>query len=86
MKLIDSPLCSFGTLQSPGTFLHMMWDCLPVAQFWCDVASILSDLVGESVPATVPVLILNVFSELNTSRTTTRIILASLTAAKKMVM
>ena len=85
MKLIDSPLCSFCNLKSPGTFLHMMWDCPPVAQFWNVVASTLQDLVGEPVPVTVPVLILNDLSALNAPRLNKHIILAGLTAAKKLV-
>lgn len=65
VKRIDSSLCCLCTLQFPGTFffLHIMCDCPLVAQFWCHVALILSDLVGDSVPVTVPVLILNDFSE-----------------------
>ncbi len=85
MNLTDSPSCCFCTQNSPGTFLHMMWDCPPVAQFWADVASTLSDLVSVSVPASVPVMILNDLSELNITRLNKCILLAGLTAAKKMI-
>lgn len=85
MKLIDSPLYSFCNLKSPGTFLRMMWDCPPVALFWNVVALTLQDLVGEPVQVTIPVLMLNDLSELNASRLYKRIILAGLTAAKKLV-
>lgn len=63
----------------------MMWDCPPVAQFWTKVAATLSTLLSVTVPVDVPVLLLNDLSELNIDRLKKRIVLAGLTAAKKMI-
>jgi len=59
MKRLTDPMCS------TGTFLHMMWECPPVAQFWTQVAARLSDLVSAAIPVTVPVLLLNNLTMLN---------------------
>lgn len=85
MKLVNSPMCSFCSLNCQGTFVHMVWECPPVARFWNGVALALAELVGTPIPVTLPVLILNDFSELNIPALTKRIVLAGLTAAKKLV-
>ena len=85
MKLINDPSCSLCNLNSPGTFIHMVWECPPVEQFWIKVASKLSDLTSVTVPATIPVLLLTDLSGLGLSRAVRRVVLAGITAAKKLV-
>lgn len=63
----------------------MMWECPPVAKFWTSVATTLSNLLSVKVPVDIPVLLLNDLSELNIDRLKKRIVLAGLTAAKKMI-
>ena len=54
-------LCSTG---APGTFLHMFWECPPVARFWNRVFSKLSDIFSLTVPVSVSVFLLNDLSQL----------------------
>jgi hypothetical protein len=72
-------------MKTPGTFLHMMWDCPPPSRFWAKVASVMSDILSVTIPVTVSVLLLNDFARLNITKLKIRIALAGLTAAKKMV-
>lgn len=85
MKIINEPCCNLCSLKVQGTFIHMFWDCPPVRQFWGIVASTLSDLIEDTVPVTTCVLILNNLSILNISKLKKRVILAGLTAAKKLI-
>lgn len=85
MKIISEPCCNLCSLKAQGTFIYMFWDCSPVRQFWVNVASKLSDLIDDTVPVTICVLILNNLSILNVSKLKKRVIFAGLTAAKKMV-
>ena len=85
MKVISDPSCTLCTLKTPGTFLHMVWECPPVARFWQGVASELTALLSETLPGTIPVLLLNDLSALRVPECQKRVILAGLTAAKKMI-
>lgn len=85
MKIISEPCCNLCSLKAQGTFIYMFWDCSPVRQFWGNVASKLSDLIDDTVPVTICVLILNNLSILNISKLKKRVIFAGLTAAKKMI-
>lgn len=79
MKRLTDPTCTQCVLKVPGTFLHMMWECPPVAQFWTQVASRLSDLVSATTPVTVPVLLLNNLTMLNLNNQHKCTVLAGLT-------
>ena len=85
MKMIGDASCTLCSLKTMGTFLHMFWECLPVARFWQNVASEVSTFVSGTVSATIPVVLLNDTSSLQISKCQKRIVLAGLTAAKKMV-
>ena len=85
MKIINESCCNLCSLKVQGTFIHMFWDCPPVGQCWGIVVSMLSDLIDDTVPVTICVLILNNLSTLNISKLKKRVILAGLTAAKKLI-
>ena len=68
-----------------GTFLHMFWQCPPVASFWNRVSSHLSDIFPLTIPVSISTLLLNDLSQLLTPGQQKRLILAGLTAAKKLV-
>lgn len=63
----------------------MMWNCPPVSKFWSEVAPKLTDLVSVTIPVTIPVLLLIDLSVINVTKLKKRIVLAGLTAAKKLV-
>ena len=85
MKVINSPLCTFCTLKDEGTYLHMIWECSPVCQFWNKSASKLSALINDTIPVTISVLILNDLSAPQLSNMQKHAVFAGLTAAKKMM-
>lgn len=85
MKRITEPICKLCTMNEVCTFKHMFWECPPVMDFWSQVASKLSMLLGVTIPCSPDSLILNNFSHVNLKMAKRRILLAGLTAAKKMV-
>ena len=86
MKFLDSPLCTLCTDSSMGTFLHMVWECRPVATFWHQITNTLSSIMGLNIQLNPAILILNDLSSVEfTNLTQRRIFLAGLTAAKKMI-
>lgn len=78
-----SPNCSFCPQGTPGTY--MMWDCTAVNTFWHSVSSALSTIVGKNVPSSPAFLLLNDDSGCDFPIPFRRIILAGITAAKKLV-
>lgn len=85
MGLVADSRCTLCSLGAPGTFLHMFWQCPPVACFWNRVSFHLSYLFSLTIPVSVTTLLLNDFSQLSTPRHQKRLVLADLTAAKKLV-
>ena len=85
MKLVHSPVCDLCSLGRVGSFLHMYWECPDVASFWRLVSSTLSDLLEVDIPCSPKILLLNDTSSLNLPSTRIRILLAGLTAAKRML-
>lgn len=85
MKLVHSPICDLCSLGQVGSFLHMFWECHDVTVFWKAVSSTLSILLDIDIPYLPKVLLLNDTSSLNIFPAQTHILLAGLTAAKKML-
>lgn len=85
MGLLPDSRCTLCPLGVPGTFIHMYWECPPVACFWKKVATQLSDIFSLTVPVCPTVLLLNDVSVLPAPIHKKRLILAGLTAAKKLV-
>lgn len=85
MKIITSPNCDLCTLNAVGSFMHMYWDCPNVSAFWKQISATLSDLLEVTVPLSPSLLLLNDDSSLGLSLQQRRILLAGLTAAKKML-
>lgn len=85
MKIIPSPNCDLCTLNVPGSFLHMFWECPDVYAFWRHLCSTLSDMLEVTIPLSPTLLLLNDDSSLELSPQQMRILWAGLTAAKKML-
>ena len=86
MKFLDSPLCTLCTDHSVGTFMHMIWECRPVASFWQRIATTLSKIIEFDFQATPSVFILNDLSNISfPNQCQKRIFLAGITAAKKII-
>ncbi len=80
-----SPNCTYCTQGTPGTYLHIMWDCSEINAFWRSVLSLLSTIIGKTLPFTPVLILLNDDSDCHLSVPNRRILLAGITAAKKMV-
>ena len=65
--------------------MHMVWECQPVANFWQQVATALALITAQNIPVNPQTLILNNLSTINASQCEKRILLAGLTAAKKII-
>lgn len=84
MKVINDPSCTMCTLKTTGTFLHM-WGFPSLARFWQGVAAELTTHISETVPMTIPVLLLNDLSALRVPECQKRVMLVGLTVAKNMI-
>ena len=85
MKLRTNPYCDFCPDNTIGTFFHMIWQCPEVNRFWKNISSTLSDIIGRAIPHSEHLLLLNDTSSLQLNITDRRLLLAGLTAAKKIV-
>ena len=63
----------------------MVWECPAVKIFWGSVAKKLSEAIGQHVPVSPKLLLLNDLSGLKLSIKHRRWLLAGLTAAKRMI-
>ena len=86
-RLPDTPTpeCLLCPLQVTGTFIHMMWECPPVEQFWNRITSTMSIVTGHKIPTSPTVLLLNDFTGLDLPIICQRWLLLALTAAKRML-
>jgi len=85
MKLSTSPNCNLCSLNTLGTFKHMIWDCPEVFGFWRKVTVTLSSMIDKPIPLEPTLLLLNDDSHLGLNEKQRKVWLAGLTAAKKLV-
>ena len=85
LGLLPHSCCTLCTLGTTGTFIHMFWECPPVVRFWKEVSGKLADTFSLSLPVCPVVLLLNDLSLLPAPIYKKRIILAGITAAKKLI-
>ena len=85
MGVLTSPICTLCSHGSIGTFMHVFWECPPVSAFWGLIAQNLSDMFDVDVPKSVPALIFNSLPQQPSPVYRIRILMAGLTAAKKLV-
>ena len=84
-NLQDSPECQLCSLRVTGTFIHMMWECPPVKQFWNRIINTMSNVTGHRIPISPTVLLLNDITGLDLPIIYQRWLLLALTAAKRML-
>jgi len=85
MKLRDNPFCDFCSDNTIATYYHMVWQCPEVNSFWHSISSILSSILKRPIPLSPCLFLLNDTSSLNLTINNRRLLLAGLTAAKKMI-
>ena len=85
MGLLPAPECTLCSQQAVGTFIHMFWECPPVDTFWQQVSVKLSEMFSVTIPKTVSALLLNSLPQWPTPVYSNRILLAGLTAAKRLI-
>lgn len=64
--------------------MHMVWKCEKVCEFWEKITSV-SDMIGKDIPVQPDVLLLNDDSNLGFTELQSKICLAGLTSAKKII-
>lgn len=80
------PFCTLCSQNTLGTFMHIMWDCPKIYDFWNKVLQALSDLIDIQLPMDPALHLLNDDSKLEGMNERSRKIwLAGLTAAKKII-
>ena len=84
-KLNPSPNCQLCSLETTGTFVHMVWDCPGVRDFWSMVSNRMSIVLERTIPCSPTILLLNDFTGLDLSLMHQRWFLVGLTAAKKLI-
>ena len=85
MKLNPSPNRQLCSLETTGTFVHMVWDCPGVRDFWSMVSNRMSIVLECTRPCSPTILSLDDFTGLDLSLMHQRWFLVGLTAAKKLV-
>lgn len=65
MKLKDKQYCGFCPDNIIDTFLHLLWQCPEVSQFWENVSQTLSVITGGAIPCTPRLRLLDDVSKLN---------------------
>ena len=85
MKVEASPDCQLCSLHVTGTFIHTMWECPPVKQFWYRIADTMSNVTGHNIPPSPTVMLLNDLTGLDLPIIYQRWLLLALTAAKRML-
>ena len=86
MGFTDSDLCTHCTLHTADNYVHALWQCPPVHQFWQEIITNLSLLLGCSLPLSPSLCLLGDSSEINTSNQNTTSILVALSIAKKTIL
>ena len=84
-KALPSPNCTLCSQKSLGTFFHMVWECPGIADFWKKVCSALSIILSKQIPYSPTFLLLNDTSNLDLPAKLKRLLLAGLTAAKRLI-
>ena len=82
MNLRTNPYCDFCPVNTIGTFLHIIWQSPEVNRFWKNT---LSDITGKVIPHSQNLLLLNDSPSLQLNINDKRLLIAGLTAAKRMV-
>lgn len=85
LQLVSTPLCLLCNTKSIGTYMHMMWECPLVNTFWSQISMLLSNILEISIPCVPNILLLNDDSSLNLTFIQRRLMLAGLTAAKRIL-
>ena len=69
MKLNPSPNGQLCSLETTGTFVHMVWDCPGVRDFWSMVSNRMSIVLERTIPCSPTILLLKDFTGLDHSST-----------------
>ena len=85
MKIVNDPNCDLCELKTPDTYLHMMWECPGVLDFWGRVVAVITELLGMPIPCEPIPLLLNDDSQMTLNEKQRKLWLAGLTAAKKLI-
>ena len=86
MGLAQSDTCTHCSQNTPDTYLHATWNCTPVQQFWVDIISSLSNILGCPIPLSPSLCLLGDLSSFNHKMKINKPLLIALTIAKKTIL
>lgn len=81
-----SETCAHCTQNCPDTYIHATWHCTPIEHFWKEVIGSLSDLMDCRIPLSPSLCLLGDTTTLTIDKTNHRLLLTSLTIAKKTIL
>jgi len=86
MKLQPTHNCHICNTASPGTFLHMFWECPVISNFWLHVNSSLADILDIFYVPNPGFCLLNDNSDINLKQIQLKMLFAGFTSAKKTIL
>ena len=86
MKLQPDYYCQFCNNSSPGSFLHMFWECPVVSDLWAQANSALSNMLEIDYASNPCLCLLNDDSNLTLRVFQKRMLFAGFTAVKKTIL
>lgn len=86
MKLQPTLNCHICNTASPGTFLHMFWECPDIYKFWLHVNSVLADILDIFYVPNPGFCLLNDSSGINLKQIQLRMVFSGFTSAKKTIL
>lgn len=86
MGFSDSNICTQCAQNTEDTYIHALWSCSPVQQFWSSVTLKMSSILGFRIPLTPTLCLLGDLSVLDLPKTESQPILVALAIAKKTIL
>nr|XP_057934911.1 F-box only protein 8 isoform X1 [Doryrhamphus excisus] len=86
MGLTDSNICVYCPDHVVDDYLHSMWACAPISNFWQAVCEDLSLALGTSIPSSPVLCLLGDLSTVNVETNHTQLLITALSIAKKTIL
>ena len=84
MGIATTDLCTRGCGER-GTFLHILWDCDKVQNYWRQLQEIITEVLGEETTLTPKLCLLNIWEPTDLTRPKRKWLTLAMTIAKRNV-
>lgn len=82
----SSDICPHCSQNSPDTYIHALWHCTPIKQFWEKITEILSTFFGYCVPNSPALCLLGDTTTINLGHSNKKTLLVALAVGKKTIL